>query len=126
MFRNGFKFKPKNKEAVPNVVIAKSSISKHWRLTPYEQTLNKQGIVVRQPQYCNEQTARHCNEQTALFESSGLTSLLQSCCQQTFQKKPLEAKCFVMARLGFKFKPKNKNKNKEAVPNVVIAKPSIS
>ena len=31
--------------------------------------------------------------------------------------------CFVMAKLGFKFKPKNKNR--EAVPNVVIVKPSI-
>ena len=36
--------------------------------------------------------------------------------------------CFVMGKLGFKFKAKNKNKNKnkEAVPNVVIAKSSIS
>ena len=31
--------------------------------------------------------------------------------------------CFVMAKLGFKFKPKNKNR--EAVPNVVIVKPSV-
>ena len=31
--------------------------------------------------------------------------------------------CLVMAMLGFKFKPKNNNR--EAVPNVVIVKPSI-
>ena len=31
--------------------------------------------------------------------------------------------CFVMAKLGFTFKPKNKKR--EAVPNVVIVKPSI-
>ena len=31
--------------------------------------------------------------------------------------------CFVMAKLGCKFKPRNKNR--EAVPNVVIVKPSI-
>ena len=31
--------------------------------------------------------------------------------------------CFVMAKLGFKFK--HKNKNRETVPNVVIVKPSI-
>ena len=45
-----------------------------------------------------------------------------SCCQQTFQKQPLGAVCFVRANLGFKFKPKNKIR--EAVPNVVIVKPS--
>ena len=31
--------------------------------------------------------------------------------------------CFVMAKLGFKFKPKNKNR--KAVPNVVIVNQSI-
>ena len=39
-----------------------------------------------------------------------------------FQKKPLGAMCFVIAKLGFKFKPKVKNR--EAVPNVIIVKPS--
>ena len=58
-----------------------------------------------------------------LFESSGHSCISSSYCQQTFQKKPLGAMCFVMAKLGFKFKPKNKNR--EAVPNVVIVKPSI-
>ena len=59
-----------------------------------------------------------------LFESSGHSYMYisSSCCQHTFQK-PLGAMCFVMAKLGFKFKPKNKNR--EAVPNVVIVKPSI-
>ena len=58
-----------------------------------------------------------------LFKSSGHSYISSSCCQQTFQKKSLGAMCFVMAKLGFKFKPKNKNR--EAVPNVVIVKPCI-
>ena len=57
-----------------------------------------------------------------LFESSGHSYISSSCCQQTFQKKPLGAMCFVMAKLDFKFKLKEKNR--EAVANVVIVKPS--
>ena len=57
-----------------------------------------------------------------LFESSGHSCISSSYCQQTFQKKPLGAMCFVMAKLVFKFNLKEKNR--EAVPNVVIVKPS--
>ena len=57
-----------------------------------------------------------------LFESSGHSYISSSCCQQTFEKKPLGAMCFVMAMLSFKFKPKEKNR--EAVPNVIIVKSS--
>ena len=52
-----------------------------------------------------------------LFESSGHSYLSSSCCQQH-----LGAMCFVMAKVGFKFKPKEKNR--EAVSNVISVKPS--
>ena len=63
-------------------------------------------------------------EEWILTACSNHKAISSSCCQQNFQKKPLGAMCFVMAKLDLEFKPKNKSRA-EAVPNVVIVNSSM-